>query len=60
MGKTITVPLANVGESLCYRCRYWDWGIAMTVPRTWEHVCNSPIEHLVPGDDVTECEGATS
>lgn len=53
---TVTVsPLecAPGVDSLCFRCRYYDWAITTV---GWEHICNSPIE-CTPGDAVIECVG---
>lgn len=51
-------PLSDgVGsKSQCYECRHWDWGLTIGI-KSWIHVCRSPIEGLVPGDCVINCEG---
>lgn len=58
----MSVPIADHGngKSLCYGCRYWDFDIVRdfdTLAARWDHVCNSPIEGLKPGDCVIRCEG---
>lgn len=55
---TISVaPLSDGnGRSQCYTCRNWDWAILVGLAG-WEHVCNSPLENLIPGDCVIDCPG---
>lgn len=56
------LPLDDQAESLCFSCRYYDWGIVISgkshvIGGDWEHVCNSPIEGCYPADWMTMCHG---
>jgi len=45
--------LTDVKDALCYKCKYWEWGIIPTnTSWLWQDTCTKELKVLV-----TKCEG---